>query len=171
MLTRRHWLTSFALMPLLAACGEAAKPQIVAHDPDSGALCDLDGMQLSDYTGPKAQLYFEGDTQAHWCCDTVEMFALLLKPEQVRRISAAFVQDMAQADWNQPRGHWIAAKTGFYVVGSRRQGSMGPTIASFGTLRGAQDFAAQWGGRALEFSAVTPSMADLSGGALHDSHM
>ena len=59
------------------------------------------------------------------------MFSALLKPEQVRSVTGVFVQDMGQADWDKPRGHWFDAKAGFYVVGSKRRGSMGPTIASF----------------------------------------
>ena len=50
---------------------------------------------------------------------------------QARAVRAAYVQDMALADWEQPVGHWFDARAGFYVVGSRRHGSMGPTFASF----------------------------------------
>ena len=171
MMNRRHFSLSLALAPLLSACGEAAKTPPVARDPEASTLCELDGMQLSDYPGPKAQLFYEGDAQPHWCCDTVEMFALLLKPEQVKRVAAVYVQDMALADWDQPRGHWIEARGAFYVVGSRRHGSMGPTVASFTSQEQAKAFAAQWGGSALPFSGVTPQMVDLTGGALHDSHM
>jgi hypothetical protein len=56
------------------------------------------------------------------------MFSLLLKPEQARKVSAAYVQDMDKADWAAPKGAWIDAKAAFYVVGSKKRGAMGPTI-------------------------------------------
>ena len=69
-----------------------------------------------------------------------DLSAVVLKPEQVRPVAAVFVQDMAVADWEQPRGHWIDAKSSFYVVGSKRDGSMGPTFASFALEVAAAEF-------------------------------
>ncbi|HBO80662.1 MAG TPA: nitrous oxide reductase accessory protein NosL, partial [Cupriavidus sp.] len=40
-------------------------------------------------------------------------FNTLLRPEQARPIRAVFVQDMAKADWERPRGNWFDARTGF----------------------------------------------------------
>ncbi|HWP11203.1 MAG TPA: nitrous oxide reductase accessory protein NosL, partial [Ramlibacter sp.] len=97
--------------------------------------------------------------------------AALLRPEQVKAVRAAFVQDMGRADWNQPRGHWFDAKAGFYVAGSKRHGSMGPTIASFAAEPDARKFAAEFGGKVLRYAEVKPDMADLGGGALHDTRM
>jgi copper chaperone NosL len=138
---------------------------------DAATSCDLDGMLLGDYPGPKAQLYYTGDARPHWCCDTVEMFNTLLRPEQARPIRAVFVQDMAKADWERPRGNWFDARTGFYVQGSKRHGSMGPTLASFQQEADARTFVGQYGGKMLRFAEVTPEMVDLSGGALHDKRM
>ena len=115
-----------------------------------------------DYAGVGAPLFF---------CDTVELFSTLLRPEQVRTVRAAYVQDMALADWDQPVGHWFDATLGFYVVGSRRHGSMGPTFASFAAADAAQKFATAWGGRVLRYAEIRPEMADLSGGARHDTRM
>ncbi len=155
----------------LAACGRQAEATLVPAEVDAASTCDLDGMLLADYPGPKAQLYYEGDPNPHWCCDTVEMFSTLLKPEQSRPIRAAWVQDMAQADWDHPRGHWFDAKTGFYVFGSRRRGSMGPTVASFWQEADARAFITREGGKLLRYAEVTPAMVDLSGGAQHDGRM
>jgi copper chaperone NosL len=104
-------------------------------------------------------------------CDTVEMFNALLRPEQVRKVLAVYVQDMGKANWDQPRGHWIDARTAIYVHGSKRRGSMGPTIASFAQESDATKFTEQWGGKLLRYAEVKPDMADLSGGALHDVRM
>ncbi len=156
----------------LAGCGrqDEAKP-LAALEIDPRTTCDLDGMLLADYPGPKAQIHFVGAAEAMFFCDTVELFNTLLRPEQVRAIAAVFVQDMGKADWEQPRGHWIDAKAGIYVLGSKRHGSMGPTIASFAQEGDAQAFVKQWGGRVLRYAEIKPEMVDLSGGALHDSRM
>ncbi|MCV2370605.1 nitrous oxide reductase accessory protein NosL [Roseateles oligotrophus] len=173
-INRRRSLLLFAAATAIAlgGCGrqDEAKP-LVALEIDPRTTCDLDGMLLADYPGPKAQIHFVGVAAPMFFCDTVELFNTLLRPEQVRAIAGVFVQDMGKADWEQPRGHWIDAKTGIYVLGSKRHGSMGPTIASFAQEAEAQAFAKQWGGRVLRYAEIKPEMVDLSGGALHDSKM
>lgn len=157
---------------LLGACGEAAKTAAVApKEIDHGTSCSLDGMLLADYPGPKAQIHFVGRDEPEYFCDTVEMFNIFLNPEQVRTVRGLFVQDMGKTDWEQPRDHWIDAKSAFYVHGSKRHGSMGPTIASFALEQDAAKFAAEYGGKVYRFADVTPDMVVLDGGALHDSHM
>lgn len=156
----------------LAGCDQSRAPKPLAPaEIDAHTTCELDGMLLADYPGPKAQIRYTGQDTPVFFCDTVEMFHTLLLPEQVKAIQAVYVQDMGQADWDQPRGHWMDAKIGIYVLGSKRHGSMGPTIAAFAQEADAQAFAKQWGGKVLRYAEVTPAMVDLSGGALHDSRM
>jgi copper chaperone NosL len=129
-------------------------------------------MLLADYPGPKAQVHFAGQAQPSFFCDTVELFNTLLAGEQVRAVRAVYVQDMGQADWDKPVGHWIDAKTAIYVLGSKRHGSMGPTIASFAQGgRRQPKFATEYGGKVLRFTDIKADMVDLSGGALHDTRM
>lgn len=170
---RRHRLLPLlALVAALAACSRAGDAaDTAALEIDRGTTCELDGMLLADYPGPKGQIHYEGAARPEFFCDTVELLSMLLKPEQVRRVRIAYVQDMGQADWEQPRGHWIDAKTGLYVLGSKRHGSMGPTIASFAKEADAQAFVAQHGGRLLRYAEIKPEMVDLSGGAQHDQRM
>jgi copper chaperone NosL len=78
---------------------------------------------------------------------------------------------MGKADWEAPRGHWIDARGAFYVHGSKRRGSMGPTLASFSSEAEARKFADEWGGKVLKFADVTADMVVLDGGALHDQRM
>ena len=171
-LNRRHLVLSvLAVLASLAACGEKSGPGLAPVEIDPATTCDLDGMLLADYPGPKAQIHYSGQAEPTFYCDTVEMFNTLLRPEQVRAIAAVYVQDMGQANWEQPQGHWFDAKAGFYVLGAKRHGSMGPTIASFRLEADAKKFAAEHGGRVLRFAEVKPEMVDLSGGALHDSRM
>lgn len=148
---------------LLAACAPAT-PDATPSDPPTGAYCSLDGMLLGDYPGPKGQIRY-ADGKLDWFCDTVELLSIYLAPEQARKVRGAYTQDMAQADWDTPHGHWIPVERAFYVHGSRRLGSMGPTLASFATRADAEAFARQYGGRVLAFAEITPQLVDLHGGA------
>lgn len=171
-LRRSAWVLALAAPLWLAACDSAGSAKsLTPLEIDASTTCELDGMLLADYGGPKGQIFFAGQEQPQFFCDTVELLNTLLRPEQVRTVNAAFVQDMGQADWDKPRGHWIAAKSAFYVVGGKRHGSMGPTIGSFAAEADAQAFAKQWGGKVVRFADIQPGMVDLSGGALHDSKM
>ena len=177
-ITRRRALGFAALAALstaglLSGCGDKAAEQtsLAPVEIDRSTSCELDGMLLADYPGPKAQVRFAGQDKPSFLCDTVELFATLLAGEQVRAAQAVYVQDMGQADWNAPKGHWIDAKTAVYVVGGKRHGSMGPTIGSFAQEADAKKFAGEYGGKVLRFAEITPAMVDLSGGALHDTRM
>ena len=165
--------SAIAPLGLLSGCSEQAAQQrsLAPVEIDRSTSCELDGMLLADYPGPKAQVHFVGQDKPSFFCDTVELFSTLLAGEQVRAVQAVYVQDMGKADWNQPQGHWIDAKTAVYVVGSKRHGSMGPTIGSFAQEADAQKFATEYGGKVLHFGDIKADMVDLSGGALHDTRM
>ncbi|BEU95908.1 nitrous oxide reductase accessory protein NosL [Acidovorax sp. DW039] len=179
--TRRQLLGWAALASLgaltglgsLAGCSQADRgaQSLQPVDFDRATSCELDGMLLADYPGPKAQVRFAGQDKPLFFCDTVELFATLLVGEQVRAVQAVYVQDMGQADWDAPKGHWIDAKGALYVVGGKRHGSMGPTIGSFAQEADAKKFAVEYGGKVLRFAEITPAMVDLSGGAQHDGRM
>ena len=173
--TRRGLLCGCAALAAvsLAGCGrkdatdDAGKPREIAAQ----SSCSLDGMLLSDYPGPKAQIHYDGQPAPEFFCDTVEMLSMLLKPEQARKVKAVYVQDMGKADWAAPRGAWIDARSAFYVQGSSKRGAMGPTLISFATEADATKFAAEFGGKVLPFAQITPDMVRLDGGALHDQRM
>lgn len=157
----------------LGGCGKSADEGGAAgpHEIAASTSCSLDGMLLADYPGPKAQIHYANRAEPDWFCDTVEMFNVYLNPEQVRVVRVMYVQDMGKTDWDNPLGQWIDARQAFYVVGSKRHGSMGPTIASFAQRADADRFAAEYGGKVYPFAEVTADMAVLDGGALHDSVM
>ena len=156
----------------LAACGKSeTQTAVVPLEISQSTSCALDGMLLADYPGPKAQIHYAGQAEPDFFCDTVEMFNIYLNPEQVRAVHGLFVQDMGKADWDDPRDHWIDAKNAFYVHGSKRHGSMGPTIASFAQESDAVKFAAEYGGKVYRFADITRDMVVLDGGAIHDSNM
>ena len=157
------------LLVLLAACSHAV-PQAVALEPTDATACSLDGMLLKDFAGPKAQIdYAQG--KPDFFCDLLEMFSALLAPEQKRPVAATFVQDMGKTDWDHPSANWIPAKTAYYVVGSKKRGSMGPTFGSFSSMQDAEKFVKVEGGKILRFEQITPDMANLGGGVVHDAAM
>jgi copper chaperone NosL len=167
----RHTAALLVAASLLTACTKSADAPVAPTEIAKDTYCALDGMLLADYPGPKAQIHYDGSPAPDFFCDTMEMFSLLLKPEQARKVAAAYVQAMDQTDWNQPKGAWTDAKKAFYVVGSKKRGAMGPTIPSFATREGAQAFADKEGGKVHPFAEITTDMARLDGGALHDQRM
>ena len=122
-------------------------------------------MVLMDFPGPKAQVHYtEGDPDYY--CDLIELFAVLLAPEHKRKVAAVFVQDAGKTDWASPNGHWIAAKGALFVVGSRKQGSMGTTFGAFSNAQDAAAFVQKEGGKVVPFDQVTPAML-VKDGARH----
>ncbi|MCK7501550.1 MAG: nitrous oxide reductase accessory protein NosL [Comamonadaceae bacterium] len=174
-LTRRRLLCGCAgLLALgLAGCGRDADADaaLAPQEPQAQTGCELDGMLLAGYPGPKGQLRYKGRAGTVWFCDATELLSTLIAPEQVRPVAAAWVQDMARADWERPVGHWIDARSATFVVGGRRHGSMGPTSAGFASAADAQGFAARNGGRVFAFADIRAEDVDLSGGVRHDGRM
>ncbi len=148
---------------MLAACGQDMKGQPV--EPTASTACSLDGMLLLDFPGPKGQIVYD-QGPPDFFCDTVELLAIYLRPEQKKRVAAVYTQDMGKADWTRPQGHWIDAKSAYYVIGSKRTGSMGPTIGSFAAEQDALTFSKQYGGKVLRFDQITFDMVSLDGGVL-----
>ena len=133
---RRVLLGLMALSAIapLAACSNETGSQAVSTEPveiTASTSCELDGMLLTDYPGPKGQIHYAGEDRPWFYCDTIEVLNTLLLPEQIRKVNAVYVQDMGRADWDNPKGAWIDARTALYVQGSKRKGSMGETLATF----------------------------------------
>lgn len=158
-----------ALCVLLAACNQAT-PKITALEPASDTACELDGMILKDYPGPKAQIHY-AEGKPEFFCDLVELFMMVLAPEQKRPVAAVFVQDMGKTPWEHPAGNWIDAKSAVYVAGSKKLGSMGPTFGSFSRMQDAEAFVQKEGGKILRFEQITPDMLSRGGNAAHDTTM
>lgn len=153
---------------LLAACGEAAR-SLAASEPAADAVCALDGMSIKDYPGPKAQLVYHGG-RVDFFCSMTELFEVLFGEEGQQGVGASFVQDMGRADWHKPQGHWIDARSAYYVLDSRAQGAMGPTVGTFAKAEDAQAFARREGGRVLAFNEIRPAMLKLGTRPAHEAH-
>jgi copper chaperone NosL len=159
---RLRWSALAVLV--LAACTHSTT-SLPAIDPSDEAACALDGMLLRDFPGPKAQIRY-ADGKTDYFCDVMELLSEMLAPEQHRATSSFYVQDMGKADWQHPKGHWIPARDAFYVAGSKAQGSMGQTIASFALQADADAFAQRQGGQVLRFGQITLSMLNSSSGGM-----
>jgi len=159
MKTSRTLLVSVALATLLlAGCGESQTQNEGAVTPveiTRSTASIIDGMLLADYPGPKGQIHYSGQSEPEFFCNTKDMMYVHLVPEQLRKVRAMFVQDMGQADWDEPQGHWIDAHAAYYVVGSTRRGSMGTTLGTFALEADAHAFAEEYGGKVLRFDEIT----------------
>lgn len=168
---KQNKLLLLALLLSLSFIGCSKQEEVTrAAEIDRSTSCSLDGMILMDYPGPKAQIHYD-KSEADFFCDTMEMFSIYLRPEQKKRVKAMFTQDMGKTPWEQPSGNWIDAKSAYYVIGSKKPGAMGPTLAAFAGMEDAQTFVKQYGGKILKFDEVTLNMVSLDGGAQHDERM
>ncbi len=152
-------LAGLAALPLLASCrkdGTAASQPPVPIGPDD--VCAVCGMTIAKQPGPKAEAYLEDQPGVLKFGGTVDFFSFILQPENRDRLQAAYVQDMAQADWNHPVDHWIDARKAWYVPTKELHGEMGPTLASFASRADAEAFAKRYGGEVLTFAQATPKV-------------
>lgn len=164
------YLVYFALITTLLMGCSKKEESLAPIDIDRTTSCSLDGMILMDYPGPKAQIHYDSG-EPDFFCDTMEMFSIYLRPEQRKKVTAIYTQDMGKAPWDQPTGNWIDAKSAYYVHGSKKLGAMGPTFAAFARNEDAEAFAKQFGGQVYRFDQITLDMATLDGGATHDERM
>ncbi|SEK99475.1 copper chaperone NosL [Colwellia chukchiensis] len=152
-----------SLFLLLAGCIEQSKQQQMLHQAvaiESRDECHLCGMLISNFSGPKGQLFRRGITEADGeqvkkFCSTRDMFSFYLDPENKRNVSTILVHDMSKAPWDAPNdGYFIDARQAWYVVGSEKTGAMGKTLASFSTKADAEAFASEFGGHVIDFDGV-----------------
>ncbi|MBE9397853.1 nitrous oxide reductase accessory protein NosL [Pontibacterium sp. N1Y112] len=158
---KRLFCILFMILPLglLSGCGEDDKKAAMVQQAvaiESSDECHLCGMIITNYPGPKGQLYSRGIQGNMKFCSTRDMFAFVVDPENQHNIQQAFVHDMAVTPWGHPEEDtYIDAKKAFYVIGHGKKGAMGPTLASFAKKADADAFAASQGGRVLTFEEIT----------------
>lgn len=155
---RRAFLLALLATPLLASCkrddvAAALRPREV-NDASVAQFC---GMNLTEHSGPKAQIFIRGLPDPYWFATVRDAFAFLMLPESPKAVAAAFVNDMAKAkNWDQPEpGLWVEAGRAFYVIGSRRRSGMNSDEAiPFGASDAAEKFVAAEGGRIVRFDEM-----------------
>ncbi|MFA0813373.1 nitrous oxide reductase accessory protein NosL [Microbulbifer epialgicus] len=143
---------------LLVGCTEnnqaAMVQQVVAIE--SGEECHLCGMIITNFPGPKGQLFSKGIVGNLKFCSTRDMFAFIVDPENRHNIQQAFVHDMAVTPWDHPdETTYVDARKAWYVIGHSKQGAMGATLASFARQQDAQAFADAKGGEVLGFEQIS----------------
>ena len=145
-------------LSLLVSCGEQDQQQIIhqAHSIERSDECHLCGMLITNFPGPKGELYRRDRAgKVHKFCSTRDMFSFYLDPENKRNVTTIYVHDMSKMPWDEPDdGYFIDAKIAWFVVGSVKTGAMGKTLASFSKQRDALAFAQEFGGDVLDFSQV-----------------
>lgn len=125
----------------------------------NGQECDLCGMIISQFPGPKGQLFTRGNDQPLAFCSTRDLFAYALQPEHKHRVQGVFVQDVATADWEaMASAEYINAKSAFYVIGHSQLGAMGPTLAAFAERTAAEHFAHQYGGEVKAYQDIDQAL-------------
>ncbi|MEH6579551.1 MAG: nitrous oxide reductase accessory protein NosL [Amphritea sp.] len=144
---------------LLQGCGGEDETTAMVRQAiaiESSDECHLCGMIISNFPGPKGQLYSRGINGNMKFCSTRDMFAFIVDPENQHNIQQAFVHDMAITPWDHPDEEtYIDAKQAFYVIGHGKKGAMGPTLGSFSKQADAEAFAESEGGRVLTFDQIT----------------
>ncbi len=144
---------------LLQGCGEDSEKTAMVRQAiaiESSDECHLCGMIITNFPGPKGQLYSRGISGNMRFCSTRDMFAFIVDPENKHNIQEAFVHDMAVTPWDHPDNEaFIDAKKAFYVIGHGKKGAMGPTLASFSTQADADAFVSSEGGSVYRFEQIT----------------
>lgn len=143
---------------LLISCG-SSEQSYTERTPvtfEKSDECHVCGMAIARFSGPKGQIFETGNKQVRKFCSTMELLFWYLQPENRPNVTDLYVHDMAQAPWDKPDdNHLIAAKDAIYVIGSKMQGSMGPTLASFSSIISAEEFAKKQGGKIISFNDLT----------------
>ena len=142
---------------LLAAC---EKNQIVEAPPAQKLTRDANGyyclMTVVNHSGPKGQIILTDKSQSLWFTSVRDTIAFTLSPEEPKNIAAIYVNDMTEANWDNPGAdNWIDARNAWYVLGSDRSGGMGaPEAVPFSTKENAELFSSAQGGSVYSFESI-----------------
>lgn len=148
---------SVLLVMLLFACEQAKVVEVPAAQTltrdASGYYCL---MTVVHHSGPKGQVFLSGKPQPLWFTSVRDVIAFTLSPEEPKNIVAIYVNDMTNADWDNPGAdNWIDANKAWYVIGSKRSGGMGaPEAIPFSTKENAEAFAKEEGGSVYDLQTI-----------------
>ena len=113
-------------------------------------------MTVVNHSGPKGQIILSDKKQALWFTSVRDTIAFTLSPEEPKNIAAIYVNDMSDANWDNPgEDNWIDAREAWYVLGSKRSGGMGAAEAvPFSTKEQAELFSSNQGGNVYAFAEI-----------------
>ena len=168
---RRGWFTLLLVAVMaLSGCERGAEVADAGHQLEPiapGDECEVCGMLIDGFPGPKGQAFIRQRSEPLKFCSTVDLWSWMLQPEIEGVLEAAYVHDMTAVDWARPNDdRYVDARAAWYVAGHSQRGAMGPTLASFATEAAAADYAARFGGRSLSPADIDLELlAGLSQGA------
>ena len=112
-------------------------------------------MTVVYHSGPKGQIILD-DGKVLWFTSVRDTISFTLSPEEPKNISAIYVNDMADVNWEKPGlDNWIDAHTAWYVLGSEKAGGMGaPETVPFSTKTTAASFVKKYGGTIHKFDTI-----------------
>ena len=145
------------LVFLLTAC---EKSQPVEVPPAQTLTREANGyyclMTVVNHNGPKGQIILSDKKQALWFTSVRDTIAFTLSPEEPKNIAAIYVNDMTDANWDNPGAdNWIDARKAWYVLESKLSGGMGAAEAvPFATKQGAESFRTKQGGKVYAFASI-----------------
>lgn len=157
---KKNYMYRFSLLLfifLVAAC-EKTQPLEVA--PAQTLTREANGyyclMTVINHSGPKGQIILSDKKQALWFTSVRDTIAFTLSPEEPKNIAAIYVNDMSDANWDNPgEDNWIDAREAWYVLGSKRSGGMGAAEAvPFSTKEQAELFSSNQGGNVYAFAEI-----------------
>ncbi|MCK5091671.1 MAG: nitrous oxide reductase accessory protein NosL, partial [Gammaproteobacteria bacterium] len=129
-------LSTFIFVFLLVAC---EKSQVTEMPPAQKLTREANGyyclMTVVNHSGPKGQIILTDQQQALWFTSVRDTLSFTLSPEEPKNIAAIYVNDMTNANWDDPGAdNWINARKAWYVLDSNRTSGMGtPEAVPFST--------------------------------------
>ena len=115
-------------------------------------------MTVVYHKGPKGQIILSDD-KVLWFTSVRDTISFTLLPEEPKNISAIYVNDMSNAEWDDPGAdNWIDARKAWYVLGSDREGGMGaPEAVPFSNKLKAELFVSKQGGTIYKYDDIPHS--------------
>ncbi len=151
-----------AALVVLTACKEEIAQAPAAAPLNEESLSYFCQMNIAEHGGPKGQIHLAGHPHPLFFAQVRDMVAYLKSPERDAEIVAVYVSDMSVApSWDQPGDdNWTPAETAIFVVGAGVAGGMGaPEIVPFSNQQGADNFIAEFGGRAMSMEQIPDDAA------------
>jgi len=157
--TLTRWLIpTLTCAVLLGAAGCEKQPATATPEPHtltrdaSGYYCL---MTVVYHNGPKGHIILS-DGKVNWFTSVRDTIAFTLLPEEPKNIAAIYVNDMSDANWDNPgEDNWIDARSAWYVIDSKLMGGMGaPEAVPFSSQQSAQAFTQKHGGKVFAFKDI-----------------
>ena len=141
---------------LLVACEKAPPVEI---PPAQTLTREANGhyclMTVVYHNGPKGHIILD-DKKVYWFTSIRDTISFTLSPEEPKNIAAIYVNDMNDANWDNPGlDNWIDARKAWYVLGSNKVGGMGYAEAvPFSLKEKAELFVTKHGGEIHTFDSI-----------------